>query len=330
MARLALTDPELDLLREMLVDSPAEEVFLEVGEELVRRLRWAEAEQVLSEGLAQFPADDPRRRAGFALLARASLETGRYDLTETALREIDTDAGRHFENARIELLWLERSGQLDSARERARSLLDVDATDLVAQAVLERLDMPAPSPRSRAKDPFYTVARAEQYVAHGRPDRAIRVYRRIQLALASAPAEAARVEQRLRQLAGDASGAFDDLSEELTDPGLVPELPDLDSGDVLPALVPRLIVPVPQIADPVASTEPEGGDDGGLPDALEDLEEEAQTTEESLFDEEDTEIKSAPLDPRSGRTMSTAPTAVPTSSESHARDRRKRRSLLRR
>ena len=43
---MPLTDPELDLLCEMLDEDPADEAFLQVGEELVRRSRWGEAEEI--------------------------------------------------------------------------------------------------------------------------------------------------------------------------------------------------------------------------------------------------------------------------------------------
>jgi tetratricopeptide (TPR) repeat protein len=338
---VALTDPELDLLREMLVDAPADDVFLQVGEELVRRLRWAEAEQVLTDGLAHLPADDPNRAHGFSLLARASLETGRYDLTASALREVERDPLRNTENARIELLWLERSGQAGAAEERARAFLAADPNDVVAQAVLERMSAPPPSPKARAADPFYTVARAERYVEIGRADRAIRVYRRILLAAHQDPELAARLDQRLRQVAADVSGAVDDLSEDLTDPGLVPELPDPTQDDFVPQLLPKLSVPAPQVSAPSATAavaipvaerapapEPElpSSELGGAD--LED-DEPTQTTEESPFspDDEITDLQVA--NPARG-SSSTAPTVVPESAQAHARERRKGRSPLRR
>ncbi|MFT4623787.1 MAG: hypothetical protein ACI8PZ_002443, partial [Myxococcota bacterium] len=47
---MALTDPELDLLLELLAEDPTSEVYVQVGEELVRRARWEEAYVVLSRG----------------------------------------------------------------------------------------------------------------------------------------------------------------------------------------------------------------------------------------------------------------------------------------
>lgn len=315
---MALTDPELDLLREMLVDSPSDDVFFEVGEELVRRLRWAEAEQVLVDGLADVASGDPRRPVALALLARASLETGRYDLTASALGEVDTDPVRSTENARVEMLWLERSGQVDAARARARRFLEVDPADVVAASVLERLDLPPPDPRLRGADPLYTVDRAERYVAIQRPDRAIRVLRRILMDMAR-PEVAAQIEQRIRQLQADQGGAYDDLSEELTDPGLVPEAPDPAMEDVFPPIVPRIAIPTPTLDAPAAPAE--------APSAAAELadydDDHQHTTEEAIpADDEETDLRVA--------VSSTAPTAVPAAVAEHVRDRRKRRSLLRR
>jgi tetratricopeptide (TPR) repeat protein len=335
---VALTDPELDLLREMLVDSPSEDVFLEVGEELVRRLRWAEAEQVLVGGLADVPEGDPRRSTAMALLARAALETGRYDLCTSALSEIDTDPTRAPEHARVQLLCLERSGRLPDARALAERFLALDPGDVVAQAVLDRLDLPPPTARTRGADPFYTVDRAERYVDIGRPDRAVRVLRRILAhVMAHDPVAGAdtvaRLEQRIRQLAADVHGGMDDLSEELTDPGLLPEAPEPDQADVYPQLVPRIVVPAPQVAVPL---QPAGAPDGdgvrdGVPDVASELadydDDQLHTTEETLAaDDEITDLQVA----RGGNTPSTSPTVVPAAVESNVRERRKRRSLLRR
>lgn len=227
---MALTDPELDLLREMLEEDPADDVFLQVGEELVRRARWPEAEEVLSRGLAVRPDPD-----GFALLARAALETGRYDLALSAIERVDRSPAEAPENARVEILILERGGRLDEARRLAGVFLAADPSDVVIQSVLERLAAPPPDPNRRAADPFYTVERAERYAAVGRPDRAIRAYRRILLAHPGDPS----IELRLRQLGHEESGAADDLSEELTDPGLVPPEPLDMPGPTLTGAPPR-------------------------------------------------------------------------------------------
>lgn len=238
---MPLTDPELDLLLEMLEEAPADEAFLQVGEELVRRGRWDEAESVLSGGLAQRP--QPR---GFALLARASLETGRFDMAFSALERVDRDPETAPESARVEILALERAGRLDEARDRANAFLAVEPGDVVVQSALERIDSPLPAEQQRAHDPFCNVARAERYAAIGRPDRAVRAYRRILLAN---PGDA-RIAQRIRQLTHAPVDAGDDLSEDLTDPGLVPAEPSSFPVTVesLPPPTHGIDMPLPSIS----------------------------------------------------------------------------------
>ncbi|MEQ1505166.1 MAG: hypothetical protein ABMB14_23225 [Myxococcota bacterium] len=217
---MPLTDPELDLLREMLEDDPTSDVYLQVGEELVRRSLWGEATAVLSGGIARPGAPIPRRAS--ELLARASLEAGRYGVTLTAIASLDRDPRRNPEVARLEILALERSGRLEEAKSRASAFLAHDPKDVVVASVLERLDAPPPKRGRRAADPFFTVERAERYVDLGRTDRAVRAYRRILLANRGDPA----IELRMRQLMSAPADVEDDLSSELTDPGLVPEGPD--------------------------------------------------------------------------------------------------------
>lgn len=275
----------------MLEEDPSDDVFLQVGEELLRRARWAEAEDVLARGLSNHP--DPE---GFAWLARAALETGRFDLALSALERVDRSPATSPENARVEILVLERSGQLDGARERAAAFLAVDPADVVVQAVLERLAAPPPERGRRAADPFYTVDRAERYVAIGRPDRAIRVYRRILLAH---PADRS-IELRLRQLAFEELAGDDDLSEELTDPGLVPPEPIDMPAPTLGGTPAREYVPSANGPVPIRATE--DAFDSAMLD----------TTEEEADD--DTDLDQPPLasalDPSKAR-------------------RRKRRSLIR-
>lgn len=215
---MALTDPELDLLRELLEDDPTDEAFLQVGEELVRRGVWAEAEAILSAGLAAHPNE----RKGWALLARAALECAHFDVSLAALGRVDTDPARQPHNAQLEILALERAGRLSDAAARIEAYLAVDPHDVVVGAARERLEAPPPENTRRASDPFVNVERAEQYVAIGRPDRAVRVYRRI---LFHNPGDNALLA-RLRQLSAEGEWRQDDLSEELTDPGATP--PDLE------------------------------------------------------------------------------------------------------
>ena len=235
---MALTDPELDLLTELLEDDPTADLYLQVGTELVRRARWREARDVLLGGLA----GDDRPPAAYALLARAALELGDYAACLRALEQVETTPGT--EPGRIEILALERSGQTDKARDKALAFLAVDAADVVVSSVVERLESPPPDEDQRGLDPMLTVERAERYVAVGRVDRAIRTYRRI---LRTHPDDQG-LQIRLRELMGvEADELPDDLSEELTDPGLVPPEFDLPSPGMGPA--PEADEPEPSVAN---------------------------------------------------------------------------------
>jgi tetratricopeptide (TPR) repeat protein len=212
---LALTDPELDLLLELLADDPEDEVFMQVGEELVRRTRWDEARRCLEAGLAHH--DDPR---GWSLLARAALECGAHDVANAALAKFDTDPSVDLENAALAILVLEASGRTEVARDAIASFLEIAPDDVVVQSALERLDAPSGDSRTgRSPDPFVSVDRAERYVAIGRQDRAVRVYRR----LVFHNPDDVGIRNRLRQLVTkDEAFYHDDLSEELEDPRAVP------------------------------------------------------------------------------------------------------------
>lgn len=239
---MALTDPELDLLTELLEDDPTADLYLQVGEEYVRRTRWSEARDVLTAGLE----GDERPPEAYALLARATLELADYPACLQALRKVDTAPGS--EGGRVEILALERAGRTDEAREKAMAYLAVDADDVVVASVIERLEAPPPDQAQRGADPFDTVERAERFVAIGRPDRAVRVYRRI---LRHHPGDQG-IQLRVRELVNGAPfDRPDDLSEELTDPGLVPPEFDMPSPGMGPG-GPRGEV------DPDAATDPGG------------------------------------------------------------------------
>jgi tetratricopeptide (TPR) repeat protein len=239
-----LTDPELDLLLEMLEDDAAASVYEQVGEELVRRARWAEAAQVLRGGIAEAPTE-----RALELLARAALEIAAYDEALECVSTLKPSPARSPELARIEILALERSGRIEQARDRASAFLDHDPRDVVVAAVIERLTAPPPTRAQRAADPFYTVERAERYVELGRTDRAVRVYRRILLANPRNPS----LELRMRQLSLAPADVEDDLSRELTDPGLVPELPDTEGDRDPPA---PIDMPNPRLQSPVSEDGP--------------------------------------------------------------------------
>ena len=83
---MPLTDPELDLLAEILEDDPTAHVYLQVGEEWVRRGEWARAIRVLEPGLAE----DADAREGWGWLARARLEVGAYaEAVEAEIAELE-------------------------------------------------------------------------------------------------------------------------------------------------------------------------------------------------------------------------------------------------
>lgn len=214
---MALTDPELDLLRELLEDDPTDGAFLQVGEELVRRGLWGEAAAVLSAGLAAHAEE----LAGWSLLARAAFENGQGGLALTALQKVDTDPARSSRDAQLLILALERAGRTEEASERVEAYLAVDPDDVVIGAARERLHAPPPAAARRGSDPFLTVARAERYVAMGRKDRAVRVYRRI---VFHHPGDDA-LRVRLGQLSADDAGwSRDDLSDDLGDPSAIPPI----------------------------------------------------------------------------------------------------------
>ncbi len=169
---------------------------------------------------------------GHAMLARACLEAGLERQALASLEQLDLDPARAPEHARLFILALERLGRSAHARARAEAFLAIEPTDVVVRAALERLVAPPPDHAQRGADPFYTVDRAERYVSFGRVDRAIRVYRRILLY----HPEHTGIVTRIRQLSDASFRAEDDLSEELTDPGLVPPEP--------------LDMPSPTLADP--------------------------------------------------------------------------------
>lgn len=216
---MALTDPELDLLRELLQDDPTDDVFLQVGAELVRRSAWMEAEGVLRAGLEAHPDE----REGWALLARAAMECGHHDLALTALPRFDTDPARAPDAARLEIEILERAGLRGDAAGRIEVFLAVHPGDPFVCALRDRLAGPPVIERKRGADPFDTPERAERYAAAGRADRAIRVYRRLLYHHPDDP----RFGARLKELASERTVRMPDLAQELGDPALAPaELPE--------------------------------------------------------------------------------------------------------
>lgn len=216
---MALTDPELDLLLELVSEDPAAEVFVQVGQELARRERWAEGMGVLSRGLEHHP----ELMVAWPVLARTALEAGRPALALDSIRRTPIDPTESLEPAIVEMLALERLGRVDEAMDKAVAFLEIWPNEVVVSALIERIEAPPPDPAARAADPFVTVARAERYVAIDRVDRAVRLYRRILFHNRGDRA----LETRLARLASgvDEDHMADDLSEEIVSPDDV--LPDL-------------------------------------------------------------------------------------------------------
>lgn len=206
---MPLPDPELELLTEILGDEPGNEVFLQVGRELIGRTRFEEAVTVLAVGL-EHSEEAQVRPEGFALLADAALQAGQYLRALAALDNVAIDVPNNESLARIRVQVLEANGRLGEAREAAEDFLDHYPQDVVIEALVERLQAPPPDPARRLPDPFVSVERAEQYAALGRADRAIRVYRRLFFHFSDEVGFGHRVQQLLAQPVEQE----DDLSEE--------------------------------------------------------------------------------------------------------------------
>jgi tetratricopeptide (TPR) repeat protein len=259
---LALTDPELDLLQELLADDPTDDVFVQVGEELNRRSQFAEAVEVLRAGLDAH-ADDAD---GWRALARAALETHHYDEALSAWKRAGDAHQADPDFARLRILALERSGRIDDARSAVAEFeARFEGHDVVVEAAKERMEAPPAAATLSAADPFLTVGLAERYVALGREDRALRVYRRI---LFHHPDDVS-IQSRLEQLKAEDSRLDDytDLSEELADPNLVP--PDLTMP--MPAITSASVKPAPSRASvPQAGSVPNRAGPAPTVDEIED------------------------------------------------------------
>ena len=193
---MGLRDPDLELLLERLDDEPGDPVYLKVAEELVRRSRGDEAVAVLSAGIRE------RALPGASeLLARVLLEVGRPDEALSLLDSMGSGAapGQHpSELEQVRVLALEQSGATEAARAAALALLMCDSRDPFPKAVLTRLATPRPSPGLRGADPHLTGDRAEQFASIGRPDRALRIYRRLEMAHPNDVALRVRIEELAR------------------------------------------------------------------------------------------------------------------------------------
>jgi len=216
---VALSDPELDLLRELLVEDPEADVWAQVAEELVRRTEWSEAVRVLKRGVEL----EPGNLQAWGWYARACYEIELTSSAMDAIEHLPFDPAEEREAAQLRILIFEQAGDEDACRALIQRYKHFDADDVVVNSVLERLDRPEPVSRvvnGTTRDPLINMERAQLYIAVGRPDRAARVYRRILFHHRDYKPAAAG----LRELGEDAWGALmtEDLSHELVDPATAP------------------------------------------------------------------------------------------------------------
>jgi tetratricopeptide (TPR) repeat protein len=227
---VALADPELELLREILDEDPSDPAYLEVAREYVRRGDWPDAIRVLIAATDAGATD----AEAWSMLAIASFEASQYLRALSAIDRFGADVAHSDLLSRLKVLALERSGQGDRAKSAALAHLAGYPDDHVVAASLRRLQQaPTPTAEPRRADPMINAARAEAYVAVGRVDRAIRVYRR----LAFQDPGDMDVRRRLRELEGVDLHGEDDLSEEL-------------SADMEADRPPGLAMPYPGTATP--------------------------------------------------------------------------------
>ncbi len=262
---MGLTTPELDLLREALVERPGDPAFLQVAGELIQRTRWTEAVEVLYQGVNA----DSGQEDAWPLLVDAAFYDAQYERALWAIEQLQPDPSVSPHLSRRAIECLERLGHLEAAREAVRAFLAIHPEDEGVSEIKQRLTSAGPAPRLAALDPFYDIERAEHYVAMGRPDRAFRVLRRVQFRNPGDDWLAARLRE-LRH--GPVDPMEDDLSEEIA-PLVEP---------------PELLVPMPALGVPEL-------EDFEELDELEDLEEledafVSELGEDDDFEDEDTQV----------------------------------------
>lgn len=239
---LALTDPELDLLRELLEEEPGAEVYADVARELIRRDAWVEAFRVLERAAAVCPA--PRDLRG--LHAKAAIVVGLHHRAIELVGLIGPDAALEPELVDVEVIARRAIGDPGraSALDEALAALHPNRKAWTPPSASEPPVQDRRHRPPRAPDPLITLARAEAYVGVGRPDRAIRVYRRL---LWGAPQDL-ELRRRLSELLkSPLPERLDDLSDELPAPGSV--RPGLPRASISPA-PPGLGIPVPRAFTP--------------------------------------------------------------------------------
>lgn len=215
-----MTDPELEMLRELLEEDPSADVFLDVGRELCRREKWTDAAVVLGAGLEH----NAGLREGWELLARAGVASGQPGPALSALEHLSPTPEKHPELVKLEVQALCGVGQLERAALLAESLVLLHPAMGPVEALLAGSAVTAPPTEAEpalvmAVDPVLTEERAAAYARAGRPDRAVRVLRRL---LFYNP-RSKRIRERLNALLGTPfERECDDLSEELPDPSKFP------------------------------------------------------------------------------------------------------------
>lgn len=189
-----MRDVELERMMAALADAPGGPAYLKVAEALVARARHDEAAKVLEAGLAVSVIPGAHE-----LLARMWIDLGRAEEALSLVEVLETaPTGRVrdlIELKRLRVLGLERTGRIDEARKGALELLLRDGRDPFPKAVLVRLATPRPAGSLRGSDPFLTLARAEALAELGRPDRAVRIYRRVWFRHPEVPGLASRIDE---------------------------------------------------------------------------------------------------------------------------------------
>jgi tetratricopeptide (TPR) repeat protein len=220
----------LNSLREQLAEDPEADVFIVAARELVDRKEWGEAASILSRAL-EIHADV---REGWALLVRAAVEGGNFELALQVLARIGPTPEREPTLTKLEIRARVGAGQAERAAELAQALVLLHPHLGPAEALLAEPVAPAVTHADRVRplpDHLVTLERATAYVRAGRPDRAMRVLRRLAFHF---PRDR-ELRARLQELAlADPAERRDDLSEEMPDPakmappGLIMPKPMLD------------------------------------------------------------------------------------------------------
>ena len=217
MAAPAWSQAELLRRRRQVAKEPSHEDWLEVARQLIGGGRHEGAVAVLTEGLQHFP----EQRGARMLLARAAYADRQYICALAAATRVDPDPVEDVGIFRLRICALEKVGHLTEAREAAEQLLAIQPRDAVARAVLRRVVF-APSIGPRAGDPHLTLQRMEAYAGAGRVERALRMCRRLLAASLGDSELRARELELIAAVESDHAPIHDELSEELSDPMIVP------------------------------------------------------------------------------------------------------------